>query len=1470
MSLDALIVSRSRLFLSAALLLTLVGAGAWLTMPRQEDPEIPARGALIVTPFPGASAATVERLVVEPLEEELGQIDEIKTIATQARAGVAVTVIELRDDVTDVDPVYDEVARHLEAAVRDFPATAMAPILDRQAYDQESIVIAALGADDPRLLADAIDRLEHRLLALSEVSRTIVTADPGEQITIGLDDATAARLGLDPRLLAAQLAARNGATPGGTIALGGRTVTVEPRAEFASLTELVNAPIVLASGSAVPLGELAEVTRGVAEPVSERMRWNGGAAVALGVVPRAGINLLDFGARVQAVVDEVGAEVAPLRFEMVAFQPERVESRLAELGRSLLSGVAVVALVLFLFMGPRLGLTVASIVPLVTLSSLAIYAMAGGVLHQMSIAAFVLALGLLVDNAIVVAENVQARIDGGAARWDAARAAIRELALPLGTATGTTVAAFVPMLLSQGPTGDFTRALPIVIILTLTVSWVIAVTVTPAVSAMVLRPSARRAARAGRSRVLGFIAGLAARRPGWVLLGVLLLLGAAGSLVPNVRSQFFPASDRNQLIVDIALPEGAHLDETDRAAQAIEAALLEREEVVSVAAFVGRGVPHFYYNLPHKPSQPHFAQLVVTTRTMGDVDTIIEATRRLARERTPGVEVIGRRIEQGPPVSAPVELRVYGDEPRAVRAVAQRLTATLRETAGAEDVRNDLGTGTPTIRYQVHDAVASLRGLSRDDVALALLGHTRGLPIGELRSGDDPVPIVVRGGAGEWSTPATLASASVSAPGVPPTPLAQLATEEVDLEPAAIFHRNRQRVHSVFAQLAPGATFSDVMAGLGPVLSEPLPAGVRVEVGGDAEASGDSNAALLTALPIGLMLLLVFLMGEFNSFRRVGIVMATVPLAAVGVVPGLALSGQPFGFTSMLGVFALIGIVVNNAIVLLDLIGRRREEGADVAEALRDAVLQRTRPILLTTGTTVAGLLPLATSESTMWPPLAWSMISGLLASTLLTLLAIPALYRVLHRDAPRDTAGSPGTPGTPRIAGALAASLVLIGLLSTASAQEREVLGLDEALAAVEVDGFAMRQAALAVERAALLDEQADALWRPRLDATAAYTFFDDEALLELPDLYGPIVPYLAAVAAADPRLPSLETQLGAVDSEPRVVRHQHDVRGTITAQQPLFQPLARPLRRQAEALRREAEAGRGEARFALREAVRTLYFEALAQQRIVEIAGANVALAELDLRRVRAAAAEDVASEFEVNRAEVALARAEQDRDAAETGYRLLVDALAEVLAREPSFDLEAPRSFGDGGATGGAEVLTAVRRDEQARALAEADRLRAAADGVRAEGLPMVVLEASATGQRETAFDDPATWYVRVGLQWSLYDGGSRRVRREQAELEARAAALRAEEVEVRAEAELRRAVESLDLARRAVRVAQREVELARRNVEVTLTAWQVGAAGFVDVEAAREQLLAAEVGLATAEVREVAGVWAVRHLRGAEGE
>jgi len=999
MSIGERILEQRRLIISAGILFSLMGLLAALNMPRQEDPRIPDHWGLVVTRFPGADAEKVERLVVDPLEEHLAEVEEIKYVTTTIRSGVAITVIELRFPLDNVTSVWDEVRRKLADAKREFPETAGEPILDDRLQDNESVVLAVAGSPDPLVMLDAAKALKKELLALPEVARVKLVADPGEQVTVELDDSLLKTLGLDPLSLKSQLMSRNLTVPGGSVKLGGKQLTLRLNDEFESIAEIAATPIVLPSGAGVPLGQLATVRRGPAEPASARMRYNGKPAVGLGIIPQKGINAVAFGDSVRKRLDELRPRYRSLEIGEVAFQPVRVQARLVDLGESLLLSIATVAGVLLLFMGVRLGLIVGSVVPMVALTSLALYHWGGGVLQQISIAAFVIALGMLVDNAIVVSETVQRNIDRGAPPKRAAVDAVKDLALPLASATGTTLAAFLPMLLAKSVTGEFTRALPVIIMLTLTLSYVFAVAVTPILSSMFLRRSeqARQSRLDSAGRYLG---SLAMRRSSWILATAVLVVIVSLIGFRYLDRRFFPYSDRNQLIVDLKLPEGAHLDEIDAAAARVEFELARQPEVVSVAGFVGRSAPQFYYNLPRLPDSPHLAQIVVTTRDLSSVEPVLRWAREFVRKELPEVQVVGRKLQQGPPLDAPFEVRLVGWDLQDLAKSADTVLAALNSIPDAVDVRHDVGVGVPTLRFKIDDATAARHGLSRSDVALAVQGRTRGLEVGKYRAGEDPVPILIRSRAGEHYPVQDLESIDVAPPRGKPVPLGQLASAGAEWLPAVIHHRNRKRVVTVSAQIADGATYSRVLNALEPkIQSLSLGPGIRVEYGGEAESSEEANSAMFTALPVGLTVLILILLIEFNSFRRLGIILVTIPLAATGVIPGLLIAGQPFGFQSLLGVFALAGVVVNNAIVLIDRIDIQRSRGMPLQEAVTESLAVRTRPIFLTTATTVLGLLPLAFSQSSLWPPLAWAMISGLTASTLLTLLVVPSLYKVLFRE---------------------------------------------------------------------------------------------------------------------------------------------------------------------------------------------------------------------------------------------------------------------------------------------------------------------------------------------------------------------------------------------------------------------------------------------------------------------------------------
>ncbi|WP_372971432.1 efflux RND transporter permease subunit [Marinobacter sp.] len=975
-------------------MLCLLGIAAYSTMPRQEDPTFPYRAGLITINYPGASAEAVERLVLQPLSDELRQVEEVDFTKATARTGVAVFNVRLNDTIYDTDSAWDRVRQAMDRARLDFPDDVGQMVLDDRMIDIPAIILAVSGSDSVTELSDVAERLKQNLADIPGVSRIELEADVDEQITLALDDAAMYRLGISPARVLDTLARRNQTTPGGYIVADGRRLSVLPNSEFTSVEAIRATPIELPDGSQVPLAAAAEVWRGPAEPRQPEAWYDGERVVLVSMIMEEGsTDAIRFGERVRERLSTIRDEFAPYEIREMFFQPDKVEQRLDNLAWSLVLSVIIIVAVVFTGMGIRMGILVASILPMVALISIGLYDLGGGVLHQIAVIGMVISLGILIDNAIVIVESIQGYLDEGMRRLDALKRSVKELAGPLGASTGTTIAAFMPLLLSKGGTADFTRGVPVMIMLTLSVSYLLAISAVPLLAARFLKPrkvDAREDRLIGLSRYLG---SLVARRPGTLILAGAALVVFSLSLTPFMKQQFFPNADRPQVVVELYMPEGTDQERTSSVAADLERAIRTRPEAVKVHRFTGFTGPSFYYNLQREPQAPNRGRIVVSTPTLEDTTGLVQWIRQYAGQEMPELQVTAGILGQGPPRAAPVEVRVYhaNDETRA-RAVEQ-LFAALRSVDGTVDVRHDLDMGVPSIAINVDDASAARYGLNRSDVAQSLYGQSFGMVAEQYRQEEDPIPLVLRSREGTSLSLPRLLSVNIYNDQVDAVPLSAIASVETSWQSAALYQRNGTRMNTVWSNLQAGYSFSQALEGLDKALeSNPLPPGTRLEMGGDAEGSGDANNALLTTAPIGVLLLLFFLLIQFNSFRRVGVILLTVPLATVGIFPGLVLSGSPFGFQSLLGVIALVGIVVNNAIVLLDVMDRQLEKGDAIRDAVRKAVEERTRPILLTTGTTVAGLLPLAFSSSTLWPPMAWAIISGLLASTVLTLLVVPSV----------------------------------------------------------------------------------------------------------------------------------------------------------------------------------------------------------------------------------------------------------------------------------------------------------------------------------------------------------------------------------------------------------------------------------------------------------------------------------------------
>jgi multidrug efflux pump subunit AcrB len=996
-------LQRDRLILALATILGLAGVLALGQMPKQEDPSFPYRGGIVTAVLPGAGADTLARRVAPPIERQLAQIEGIDEIRTTARQDAVVISVQLRDDIYDTESVWTRVREALARAQSELPAETQRVQLDDRIVGAELAVYGIFGGDDPVARRTAAQRLRDRLAQIDGVASARLSGDPGESIALHLDRAELRGLGLRIEDVARAVQARSEPARLGALSAEGRSLPLSLDGGLDAIPDLAQLPLTLADGSVLPLGSLARIERRTAMPSAQRAYVDGAPMVAVEVrAAREAVDVLRLGAALRAEVERMRPALAPLQVREVFYQPQFTEDRLGSLLSSLLTAMGLILAVLIVAMGLRPALVVAAILPMVTASTLALYAMGGGVLQQIAVIGMVVALGILVDNAIVVVESIQRRLDAGQPRVQAMQEAVRELAMPLLSATGTTIAAFLPLLLSSGNTADFTRGIPIAITLSLAVSYVFAVLVTPLLALRLLRaeapatPAANGVLERWAIRLCGRVVELHRRHPRRsLLLGGVLVFGSLASF-PLLQQQFFPDADRAALLVEVQLPDASHPDRTDEVSAQIEAFLRSDAQVGSIQRYVGFAGPTFYYNLQRSPRDPSRARLLVETAGLEHNRALLERIARWSSDALPGVDVVPVILRQGPPAAAPIEILVFHpDRAELVQAVEQ-VTGLLRGIEGSRAVRHSLGQGVPALQVQRSRGAGESVDMGQAALAAALAASTQGWAVATYRGGEEPVPIRLHLAPDQSTDAGALLGLPVGAAGLP---LAQIAALGLDLRPGAVERRDLMQVASVSSELQPGFGFGGVLDALREALAEQaLPAGTEIRFGGEAENAGKANDAVVRALPLGAMAFLFFLLLQFNSMSRVGLVLASLPFALAGVFPALLLAGLAFGFQPLQGVFALIGITVNNAILLLSAADDALAEGASPDAAVLQALDRRIRPILLTTATTVVGLLPLVWSDSTLWPPLAWAMIGGLLASAWLSLTVLPLMLRALLR----------------------------------------------------------------------------------------------------------------------------------------------------------------------------------------------------------------------------------------------------------------------------------------------------------------------------------------------------------------------------------------------------------------------------------------------------------------------------------------
>lgn len=1009
MSITAAALKRSRFTLAAAIALFLAGLVAMLDFPATEEPFVEVRVATVEAYLPGASSTRVEQLVARPIEDKLREIADIKTIETTVRPGSLITTVTLHDGTpaARMPAIWQKLRAKLAEARTGLPeGTSDYVINDEFArVAVRSLALTGKGYSAGQL-EDWAKAARDRLQSVEGVERISLHGVRPERVFVELAPQRLAATGLTYDSLAAQLAEHNIVASAGAIDTGRRLLAIEPSGDLPDETALAAIPVALPDGTSLPLSALGSITRGPADPPELAALYNGEPAVVLGISMRPGSNVLSFADRLDARIAEVAADLpAGMKLGDVTDQSEVVAHDLTKVGQTFLETVGVVMLVVVLFLGWRAGLVTGVIVPLTVMGTLLVMRLLGIELHMVSIAAVIIALGLFVDNGIVVVEDYQRRLALGEDRRAAAIAAGHTMAAPLLTSSLAIIFAFAPLAAGVSDTAEYMRSLAIVLAVTLLLSLLLALTVTPLMAEMFAGAHDDTHEDSGwLARVRGWYEGKVRQviaHPSLVAGAMAGLLALSLGLFATIPSELLSESARPQVQVPIELAPGASTRATLDVAQKASALLADRKafpEIESNVVYVNDGGPRFILGLNPPLAAPHRAYGIVNLAEGADAPAVVARLRKVLGERFPDARIEPKRFSLGVSEANTAVFRLTGPDRAELERGAAKLRAALAKVPGAEDVRDDGEGRIVRLAVEIDQARALSAGVSSAAIARALDTATSGLPVTVLRQGEAQVPVVLRAPAADRTLPERLGALPVfGTKGA--VALHEIADIRLADQPSVLLRRDQSPVITVTAR-APGMTSQGIVDAVQPAIDDlKLAPGHRLELGGDIEEAADANAGIEQYFPLALLGMAGLFLWQFGSLRKTAIIMASIPFVLIGASVGLKLSGEAMSFTATLGLLALAGIIVNNAVLLLERVQEEREAGLGLADAVAAAAAVRLRPIVMTKLTCITGLVPLFLFGGALWRPMAAAMIGGLALGTLITLVLIPALYILLFRE---------------------------------------------------------------------------------------------------------------------------------------------------------------------------------------------------------------------------------------------------------------------------------------------------------------------------------------------------------------------------------------------------------------------------------------------------------------------------------------
>ncbi|KWO80008.1 multidrug transporter AcrB [Burkholderia ubonensis] len=986
-------------------LATIFGVIGYTRLAQSEDPPFTFRTMVIQTYWPGATAREVQDQVTDRIGRQLQAAPYVDNIKSYSRPGESMIFFAMKDSapVDQVPETWYQVRKKVGDIRATLPKGAVGPFFNDEFGDVYTNIYALEGDGySPAQLHDYADKLRTVLLRVPGVAKVDYFGDPAQHVFVEISNAQLTRLAITPQQLAQAIDAQNAVAPVGTIMTADDRVFVRPSGAFKDTQALADM-LITVNGRTFRLGDVAKVTRGYDDPPITQMRTNGHAVLGIGVTMQKGGDVIDLGKALDAKAAELQAGLpAGLKLTAVSSMPHAVKHSVDDFVEAVGEAVAIVLVVSLVSLGLRTGMVVVITIPIVlAVTALCMHAFGIG-LDKVSLGTLVLALGLLVDDAIIAVEMMAVKLEQGWSRARAAAFAYTSTAFPMLTGTLVTVSGFLPIALAKSSTGEYTRSIFEVSAISLIVSWFAAVVLVPLLGYHMLPEQQHHDGSAHGPdvyetgfyrRLSGWISACIERR--WVVLGVTAVLFAiAMAAFTRVPQQFFPNSERPELLVDMRLPEGASFDATLREAKRLEKVLDGRPEIDHVVDFVGTGAPRFYLPLDQQLQQPNFAQFVITAKDVESRDRLSHWLESTLASRFPTVRTRVARLENGPPVGFPIKFRVSGDDIATVRGIAEKVADKVRADARTRNVQFDWDEPAErSVSFEIDQLKARQLGVSSEDVSGFLAMTLSGYTVTQFRERDKLIDVDLRAPKSERIDPSRLAGLAIPTPHGP-VPLGTIGHVRDTLEYGVIWERDRQPTVTVQADVRGEAPSIGVTRDIDSALATlraTLPAGYRIEIGGAAEESMKGQTSINAQMPLMIIAVLTLLMIQLKRFSRTFIVVLTAPLGLIGVVAALLLFGKPFGFVALLGVIAMFGIIMRNSVILVDQIDQDIAAGQPRFTAIVGATVRRFRPIMLTAAAAVFALIPLL--RSGFFGPMATALMGGITIATVLTIFFLPALY---------------------------------------------------------------------------------------------------------------------------------------------------------------------------------------------------------------------------------------------------------------------------------------------------------------------------------------------------------------------------------------------------------------------------------------------------------------------------------------------